>query len=255
MDKILDSFYSVNNDDNQVFAEMLYGSQNYGLDTENSDVDTRVILIPTLEDLIKNKKVSKTVTIPNGLADIKDIREMFKQFKKANPAYLEILASNYGFVNKDYKQAFNTLRKNATKIATANKILLAYATYGMATSKLTAIINNSGSNKEAIKKYGYDGKNACHVLRLEEFLKRLLNGAELKDALNAKEYPNYEKIMDIKKHKLEKDEVLKLCKESVNRTKVFTDYKYEAAGEKIFQMLEDMSCNIIKEHIKKGFVN
>ena len=39
----------------QIFGIFLYGSQNYGLDTENSDVDTKAIIIPTIEDLCQKK--------------------------------------------------------------------------------------------------------------------------------------------------------------------------------------------------------
>ena len=41
--------------ENQILGVFLYGSQNYGLATKNSDVDTKVILIPTLEDLCSKK--------------------------------------------------------------------------------------------------------------------------------------------------------------------------------------------------------
>ena len=37
----------------QIFAIVLRGSQNYGLDTEFSDIDSRCIFIPTGDDLLK----------------------------------------------------------------------------------------------------------------------------------------------------------------------------------------------------------
>ena len=48
---VLDAGYP----EKQIFGVFLYGSQNYGLDTENSDVDTKAIIIPTIEDLCQKK--------------------------------------------------------------------------------------------------------------------------------------------------------------------------------------------------------
>ena len=48
---VLDAGYA----EDQIIGVFLYGSQNYGLATENSDVDTKVIIIPTLEDLCLKK--------------------------------------------------------------------------------------------------------------------------------------------------------------------------------------------------------
>lgn len=39
----------------------LFGSQNYGLSDENSDVDSRAIVLPTIEQLIKRERISKNI--------------------------------------------------------------------------------------------------------------------------------------------------------------------------------------------------
>ena len=45
--------------EDNVLGVFLYGSQNYHTDTKDSDVDTKAILIPTLEDLCLRRPVSK----------------------------------------------------------------------------------------------------------------------------------------------------------------------------------------------------
>ena len=62
------------------------GSGNYGLDTPNSDVDTKLIVTPTLDDIIFNRKpVSTThVRVNDEHIDFKDIRLMFQTFRKCN---------------------------------------------------------------------------------------------------------------------------------------------------------------------------
>ena len=66
----------------------LQGSQNYGLDYENSDIDTKIIVLPSFEDIILNKQpISTTSVLPNDEhLDVKDIRLMFDCFKKQNCA-------------------------------------------------------------------------------------------------------------------------------------------------------------------------
>ena len=53
----------------------LVGSQNYGIDTEDSDVDTKAIVLPTLRAVAANERpVSQTVHFDNGeQCDVKDI--------------------------------------------------------------------------------------------------------------------------------------------------------------------------------------
>ena len=45
--------------EDQLLGVFLYGSQNYGINTETSDVDTKAILIPTFKELIFNRPVSR----------------------------------------------------------------------------------------------------------------------------------------------------------------------------------------------------
>ena len=68
--------------DYEIFGIFLYGSQNYGLATANSDIDTKMIVIPSFDDLIFKKPVSKTIRFPWGECDVKDVREMIKSYKK-----------------------------------------------------------------------------------------------------------------------------------------------------------------------------
>lgn len=62
----------------------LIGSQNYHLSDEESDVDTVVLVAPTLKEIATNKKpISKTYIQPNGEhTTIKDIRLFVEGIKK-----------------------------------------------------------------------------------------------------------------------------------------------------------------------------
>ena len=68
----------------------LQGSQNYGLDEYSddycSDVDTKSIVLPCLDDFIRAKQPISAVEILENdeHAEVKDIRVMFEMFKKEN---------------------------------------------------------------------------------------------------------------------------------------------------------------------------
>lgn len=231
------------------FAEFLYGSQNYGLDTEESDVDTKVIVIPSFKELIDRKSISKSTESANGLCDIKDIKTMFEQFIKANPAYIEILATDYYNVNPLYETEVSLLLSNVDEIINRDMKRLVCATYGTALNKIGYLVNNSGTNKEAIKKYGYDGKNPSHVLRLNEFIKRILDGDTLKEALNARKYDNFDTIMAIKNHELPKEEVLRLCQAATKNMCDLADRNYKDANKDIDLLLDDISYSAIQKSV------
>ena len=57
-----------------ILGVFLYGSQNYNLATENSDVDTKAIYIPTFEEIALTKTpISKELHINNEHCDLNDI--------------------------------------------------------------------------------------------------------------------------------------------------------------------------------------
>ena len=107
--------------DYNVIAIMCYGSQNYGLDTPASDFDTKAIVLPSFEDLVKGKKVSKTVSFDNGECDIKDVRLYIENLKRQNVNYVETLFTEHIIVNPRYKRVFDLLLEKKEKIAFYDK--------------------------------------------------------------------------------------------------------------------------------------
>ena len=93
-----------------VLGVFLYGSQNYNIATENSDVDTIAILIPTFEDLNIKKPVSQEIHFENGEhCVIKDIREVVKQWKKQSLNYLEILFTDHFLIQREWAEDWDNL--------------------------------------------------------------------------------------------------------------------------------------------------
>ena len=62
--KVLQERYDfVNEQYGNVMAVFLNGSQNYNLAYEDSDIDCKAIILPSLEDVILNKKAVSTTII------------------------------------------------------------------------------------------------------------------------------------------------------------------------------------------------
>ena len=69
----------------------LYGSQNYNLDDDESDIDAKAIVLPSLHDIIFRKVTSVTVNIDDSQIDVKDVLTFYNVAKKGNFSYLEVI--------------------------------------------------------------------------------------------------------------------------------------------------------------------
>lgn len=162
----------------EVVGVFLHGSQNYGVDYEGSDIDTKAIIVPSLTDLILGKKqVSTTLVLPsNEHIDVKDIRLMMQNIKKQNINYVEILFTKYRYINPKYKELIKPLFDNAEKVARYDQTRTLNAVIGMSLQKLKGLTHPFPSALEKLDKFGYDPKQLHHILRLHEFVIKYLSG-------------------------------------------------------------------------------
>lgn len=208
--------YLLENYDYKVIYLALQGSQNYELDVYDdeykSDIDTKAIIVPTLEDIAKNKKpVSETIVLPNNEhIDVKDIRVMFDTFKKQNVNYIEILFTDYYILNAEYGEYIEDLLKSAELIAHLNYNQALKCMAGMSMEKLKALQHPYPTIVDKIKKYGYDPKQLHHILRMNDFIKKYVSGKPYRDCLIPS---NKEYLIEIKKGKLSCKEAVKLANE------------------------------------------
>ena len=104
---------------NEIVLCALQGSQNYGLAYEGSDVDTKLIVVPTFKDIALNRKpVSTThVRANDEHTDWKDVRLYMETFRKQNLNFLEILFTDYKVMNPYYENQWNRLIGKREEIA------------------------------------------------------------------------------------------------------------------------------------------
>ena len=160
------------NVENNVVYVALQGSQNYGLAYENSDVDTKAIVMPSFNDIVLNSKAKSYTHVRNNNEhiDFKDIRLMFECWKKQNINFVEILFSDYFAVNPEYAEIFYDIRQNAESIAVLNPYRALKCMKGMTYEKHAALTHRYPSKADIIDKYGYDGKQLHHMIRLNYFI-------------------------------------------------------------------------------------
>ena len=157
----------------------LQGSQNYDLDYEGSDIDTKVIVLPSFTDFVLNRKPVSTTHIMenNEHLDFKDIRLMFDCIKKQNVNFVEILFTRYMILNPKYEDLFQSVLDAREDIARYNNYAGVNCLVGMALEK-------------------HDPKQLHHALRMREFMTRYLAGVSYEDCLISAQH---DYLMDVKR--------------------------------------------------------
>jgi len=178
-----------------VLMTCLVGSQNYGLETESSDIDTYSFVLPPYMDFISGAPmVSTTIEMEDGShLNIKDIRLALNLLRKPSPNIVECFLSDY----KVYEPEFYNVFKECD-----NNVMLYYLTHANYKNMVDAIV---GTVYQLHGRNMTDGKKYAHALRLQHMLYRYLDPQasvseylhmrehDLKIARKAKiEYPNHE---------------------------------------------------------------
>ena len=89
-----------------IIGTFLHGSQNYNLDTVESDIDTVSIYVPTVDFAIVNSPKNHQLIMEDGSNEhctIKDIRNYVNELLKSNPNAIELLYTKYSIYNWDFK--------------------------------------------------------------------------------------------------------------------------------------------------------
>lgn len=152
----------------------LQGSQNYDLASPTSDVDTKIIVLPSFEELIFNRKpISHTLVLPNNEhCDVKDIRLMFECFRKQNINFLEILFTQYKIMNPRFEDLFQPMFDSREMIAHYNNYAGINSMNGMIHEKHKSMFHPTPATEAVIKEHGYNGKDLCHMWRIHDFMRR-----------------------------------------------------------------------------------
>lgn len=243
--------------ENNIIVCAIQGSQNYGLEYENSDIDTKLIITPLFKDICLNRKpVSTTFIHANSEhTDDKDIRLYVETFRKQNLNFLEILFTKYYITNPLYAAEWNRLIQKREEIAHMNRVRALKSMQGIALEKYHAMSHPYPSKIDIITKYGYDGKQVHHLLRVEDFLKRYIANEPYADCM----YPSpqiVDHLMAYKRQEIPYEVAREEADNAISRINDIAS-KYTKMDEhekpEMRDLLEDVSYNIMKISVQREF--
>ena len=263
-ERIMDNVYGHLEEAYEYFPEdrvvgiFLQGSQNYGLDYEKSDVDTKLIIAPTFKDIAFNRAPISTthVRANEEHIDFKDVRLYMQTFRKQNINFLEILFTEFKLVNPIYQKYWCILEQNREAIARYNPYQAIKAMKGVAMEKYHAMEHAYPSKAAVLAEYGYDPKQVSHLVRIEDYLKRYIDGEKYEDCLKP---TNPEYIMNIKMGKYDLAAAREIAKNSIAHVEFMADNFTEKVENKcdpvIDRLLDDVQYNIMKLAIEKELIS
>ncbi len=149
----------------QHIMTVLVGSQNYGLDSENSDIDTFSFIMPSLNDLITGKQpLSFEISTNDGKCSVKDYRLAFNLLRKPSPNSVECFVSKYKYYESKYSKILEYFLDNEAPLR-----IITHANY---CNMLNAI---AGTARMLHGRNMTEGKKYSHCLRLEELAQKYLD--------------------------------------------------------------------------------
>jgi hypothetical protein len=237
--------------EDRIVGIFLQGSQNYGLELPSSDVDTKLIVVPTFKDIaLNNKPVSTThIRANDEHIDLKDIRLYIETFRKQNLNFLEILFTDYFIINPLYAEQWNRLVEAREDIARMNQYRAVKSMKGIALEKYHAMEHPYPSKLDLIKKYGYDGKQVHHLIRVDDYLTRYINGESYTDCLRPSSYL-VDHMLAYKRHEIPLDAARTEAEEVLAHVEYVADLfcaeHEDLEDQEIHELLQDVSYNIMK---------
>lgn len=240
-------------DKSRIVGIFLQGSQNYGLQIPMSDVDTKLIVTPTFDEVVLNKKPISTthVRANNEHIDLKDIRLMLATFRKQNLNFIEILFTPYFIVNPIFADEWGRLQAQKEKIAHYSPYNAVKTMKGIAMEKYPAMEHEYPSKLEVLAKYGYDPKQLHHLLRVKEYLQRYINGESYEDCLRPR---NPEYLIAVKQGYFNLNEARVAAESAIANVTATADAFCEKVGKtfdtEVDTLLDDVQYNIVKTALK-----
>ena len=163
----------------RIVGLFLQGSQNYYMEDEFSDIDTKLLVIPSLDDIVLNRSpVSTTHILDNDEhMDAKDIRIYWQTMRKGNINFIELMFARVQMINPLYQEEWEKVLALREDIAFMDKLTSIKAMMGMINEKYFAMEHRYPSRVEIIDRFGgYDPKQLHHLIRVTYFLEGYLSG-------------------------------------------------------------------------------
>lgn len=241
-----------------VLGVYLVGSQNYGLNYANSDIDTKVVVIPTLKEIATLQEPTSTLyTLPSKeQIEVKDVRLMHNCYLKQNVNFVETLFTNYKLLNPKFLDVYQPVFDNAEMIARYNEVKTVCSMFGQLRSKHKKIqkeLEEKGADTK-----DYDFKAVAQAYRFIYFLNKYMDNCDYNDCIIPDKF-NRKNIVNLKstnppiKTLGEAFVLVDKIVESLDRDiKLYLLEKEESGyipNKKVEKLLEKVSLDILKKSI------
>lgn len=236
----------------------LQGSQNYGLDYEGSDIDTKCIITPTFKEIALARKPKSTTHIRanDEHIDLKDIRLYIQTFRKQNLNFLEILYTPYAFFPYiAFHSEWQRLVDHREEITHYDPVRSVKSMMGIASEKYFAMEHHYPTRMAWIEKFGYDPKQLHHLLRIAEYLDRYLAGEPYGDCLLTKQA---EYLKEVKQGLYSLEDARNIGTKTYNAIHEKCDafieaHKNDPVNHYVDDLFDDVAYMIMKESVERDF--
>jgi uncharacterized protein len=241
----------------QVAFSAVVGSHNYKLNTPKSDMDIKVFVLPTFEDLYKGNMHSESVVGEHTDYDVHDVRKLSHLFYKANVNFLEVLyTTQFGFGgNGRLFGHVNKVFDMKDEIVTMNLPYLFNACGGMYKNKMKAVEKGTESTQYLVEEFGYDTKQLMSAYRIINFIVRF-HATQFKDFKKAMTYDDklqHGVMMSMKNGEWPKHEALNYVQ--TYHDKFFVPlkevYHEQPVREDVREKLDSVIMQMVKEEVCK----
>lgn len=160
----------------KVIFKYLAGSFSYGTNTPESDIDYRGIFMPDVKDYLTVTAMQEEIEGPGEDEKYYSLRKFLSLYTRCNPNIVEFLwcdESNIVLSTPEYE----LLRAHREQLLCRNVLdsFMGYATSRV--KKLeTELFQPTSVRAESHRKFGYDTKDAMHLVRLMRMGVEILEG-------------------------------------------------------------------------------
>ena len=249
------------------FMIAVNGSYNYNMDTPQSNIDSKLLVIPSLEQLVNGKSLNYLHCMSdNGEhVEVKDIRHYFATMLKQNINFVETLYAQVWIVNPVYMRLFHYLFEMRDVISGCNPIATIHCIQGTAYQKYKQMLQSSPARAADIENYGFDRKSLHHLVRCVFFGEYYMEGASYQECLQNNDVPNIRRmIMNLKTTTvLNREQAINIAEDMLNGfdkkvDSYLTTIKpfqkdFSALAAQVKDFLDTLTFEIIKQSIAKEY--
>ena len=238
-----------------VVGVFLFGSQNYNMQTPESDIDVKAVVIPALDDFVWGKTdIKEEISRENGTLVIYDIATFHKNIKKQSMNFVEILFTKYKIMNPEYQDLYSLMFEKKESIATLNTFKCIHCTLSQTKENYNKLFSERPSNEDRVRRAGYDYKAFAEILRLQDFLNVRISGVPYGlclipiDVTYLRRIKAYEEVFTLEQVKELADRCMKSMSDRVN---LFDSVNGESVDEAMVDLVDEVTRNVILRYIKK----